>query len=48
MKDIDNYMKGYNDTLMMLDNLEADAVLGQNNKELNNLWFKKVDKQNER
>ena len=38
-------MKGYNDTLMMLDNLEADAVLGQNNKELNNLWFKKVDKQ---
>ena len=44
-EDIDNYMKGYNDTLMMLDNLEADAVLGQNNKELNNLWFKKVDKQ---
>ena len=42
---IDNYMKGYNDTLMMLDNLEADAVLSQNNKELNNLWFKKVDKQ---
>ena len=42
---IDNYMRGYNDTLMMLDNLEADAVLGQNNKELNNLWFKKVDKQ---
>ena len=42
---IDNYMKGYNDTLMLLDNLEADAVLGQNNKELNNLWFKKVDKQ---
>ncbi len=36
-------MKGYNDT-RMLDNLEADAVLSQNNK-LNNLWFKKVDKQ---
>ena len=42
---IDNYMKGYNDTLMMLDNLEADAVLGQNSQELNNAWFKKVDKQ---
>lgn len=44
-EDIDNYMKGYNDTLMMLDNLEADAVLGQNSQELNNAWFKKVDKQ---
>lgn len=42
---IDNYMKGYNNTLMMLDNLEADAVLGQNSQELNNAWFKKVDKQ---
>ena len=29
----------------MLDNLEADAVLGQNSQELNNAWFKKVDKQ---
>ena len=42
---IDRYMKGYNDTLMLLDSLEGEAVLGQGKQELNNAWFKKVDKQ---
>ena len=42
---IDRYMKGYNDTLMLLDSLEGEAVLSQGNQELNNAWFKKVDKQ---
>ncbi|WP_270617639.1 ZmpA/ZmpB/ZmpC family metallo-endopeptidase [Streptococcus salivarius] len=42
---IDRYMKGYNDTLMLLDSLEGEAVLSQGKKELNNAWFKKVDKQ---
>ena len=41
---IDHYMKNYNDALMMLDHLEADAVLpriaGDNSK-----WFKKIDKE---
>ena len=40
---IDHYMKNYNDALMMLDHLEADAVLprlkGDNSK-----WFKKIDR----
>lgn len=42
--DIDKYMRGYNDALMLVDHLEADAVINQNNKELNGAWFKKIDK----
>ena len=42
---IDRYLKGYNDTLMLLDSLEGEAVLSQGKQELNNAWFKKVDKQ---
>ena len=42
-EDIDRYMRNYNDALMMLDHLEADAVLprlkGDNSK-----WFKKIDR----
>ena len=42
-EDIDRYMRNYNDALMMLDHLEADAVLprlkGDNGK-----WFKKIDR----
>ena len=41
---IDHYMKNYNEAMMMLDHLEADAVLpriaGDNSK-----WFKKIDKE---
>ena len=43
--EIDNYMKGFNDTLMILDYLEGEAVIDKHSKELNNAWFKKVDKQ---
>jgi len=43
--EIDRYMKGYNDTLMLLDYLEGEAVLDKHSKDLNNAWFKKVDKQ---
>ena len=43
--EIDRYMKGYNDTLMLLDYLEGEAVLNKENQDLNNAWFKKVDKQ---
>ena len=43
--EIDRYMKGYNDTLMLLDYLEGEAVLDKANQDLNNAWFKKVDKQ---
>jgi len=42
--EIDQYMKGFNDTLMLLDYLEGEAVLDKGSKELNNAWFKKVDK----
>ena len=44
-EDIDRYMKGYNDTLMLLDYLEGEAVLNKGSQYLNNAWFKKVDKQ---
>ena len=44
-EDIDRYMKGYNDTLMLLDYLEGEAVLNKGSQALNNAWFKKVDKQ---
>ena len=43
--EIDHYMKGFNDTLMLLDYLEGEAVIDKHSKELNNAWFKKVDKQ---
>ena len=43
--EIDRYMKGFNDTLMLLDYLEGEAVLDKHSKELNNAWFKKVDRQ---
>lgn len=39
--EIDNYMKGFNDTLMLLDYLEGEAVLNKANQDLNNAWFKK-------
>ena len=42
--EIDHYMKGFNDTLMLLDYLEGEAVLDKHDKELNNAWFKKVAK----
>lgn len=44
-EEIDRYMKGYNDTLMLLDYLEGEAVLNKGSQDLNNAWFKKVDKQ---
>ena len=41
--DIDRYMRNYNEAMMLLDHVEADAVLpkikGDNSK-----WFKKIDK----
>ena len=43
-EEIDHYMKGFNDTLMLLDYLEGEAVLDKGSKELNNAWFKKVAK----
>ena len=41
---IDHYMKNYNEALMMLDHLEADAVIAKNDGD-NNKWFKKMDKE---
>ena len=43
-EDIDRYMKNYNEALMMLDYLEADAVLESGVSDINTKWFKKVDK----
>ena len=43
-EEIDHYMKGFNDTLMLLDYLEGEAVLDKRDKALNSAWFKKVDK----
>lgn len=40
---IDHYMKNYNEALMMLDHLEADAVIAKN-QGTNDKWFKKMDK----
>ena len=42
--EIDHYMKGFNDTLMLLDYLEGEAVLDKQDKALNSAWFKKVAK----
>ena len=39
--EIDQYMKGFNDTLMLLDYLEGEAVIDKHSKELNNAWFRK-------
>ena len=41
--DIDRYMKNYNEALMMLDYVEADAVLPKLNGD-NSKWFKKIDR----
>ena len=41
---IDKYMKNYNEALMMLDSLEAEAVLSKHITD-NSVWFKKVDKE---
>ena len=43
-EEIDHYMKGFNDTLMLLDYLEGEAVLDKQDKALNSAWFKKVAK----
>ena len=43
-EDIDRYMKNYNEALMMLDYVEADAVLESGVSDINTKWFKKVDK----
>lgn len=44
-EEIDHYMKGYNDTLMLLDYLEGDTVVKQQDTALKHKWFKKMDKQ---
>ena len=41
---IDHYMRNYNEAMMMLDHLEADAVISKKLKD-NSKWFKKVDKE---
>ena len=42
-QEIDNYMKRYNEAMMMLDYVEAEAVLSKNLTD-NSKWFKKVDR----
>ncbi|CAG6288140.1 zinc metalloprotease ZmpD [Streptococcus pneumoniae] len=41
---IDRYMRNYNDALMMLDHLEADAVIPKLHGNISR-WFKKMDRQ---
>ena len=41
---IDHYMRNYNEAMMMLDHLEADAVISKKLAD-NSKWFKKVDKE---
>ena len=41
---IDSYMKNYNESMMMLDYLEAAAVINQKLSD-NSKWFKKMDKE---
>ena len=41
---IDQYMKNYNESMMMLDYLEADAVI-KKNEGTNDKWFKKMDRE---
>ncbi len=43
-EDIDRYMRNYNDALMMLDHLEADAVIPKLHGNISR-WFKKMDRQ---
>lgn len=40
---IDHYMKNYNESMMMLDHLEAESVIKKNTG-TNDKWFKKIDK----
>ena len=42
-QEIDNYMKRYNEAMMLLDYVEAEAVLSKNLTD-NSQWFKKVDR----
>ena len=42
---IDNYMKGYNEALMLLDYLEGERVLAKNDLALKKAWFSKMTKQ---
>ena len=42
-EEIDNYMKRYNEAMMLLDYVEAEAVLSKNLTD-NSKWFKKVDR----
>jgi len=46
-EDIDRYMKNYNEALMMLDYVEADAVIPKLNGD-NSKWFKKIDRETRR
>ena len=41
---IDHYMKNYNESMMMLDYLEAEAVI-KKNEGTNDKWFKKMDRE---
>ena len=42
---IDHYMKGYNEALMLLDYLEGERVLAKNDLALKKAWFSKMTKQ---
>ena len=42
---IDHYMKGYNEALMLLDYLEGERVLSKNDLALKKAWFSKMTKQ---
>ena len=44
-KQIDHYMKGYNEALMLLDYLEGERVLAKNDLALKKAWFSKMIKQ---
>ncbi|MBZ4284072.1 hypothetical protein LAJ55_14795, partial [Streptococcus pneumoniae] len=39
---IDHYMKGYNEALMLLDYLEGERVLAKNDLALKKAWFSKM------
>mgnify|MGYP000688455333 CR=1 FL=1 len=43
-QEIDAYMKRYNEAMMMLDHLEADAVISKGLTD-NSKWFRKIDKE---
>ena len=42
-REIDDYMKRYNEAMMMLDYVEAESVIGKNLDD-NSKWFKKIDR----